>query len=73
MVKKKITNIKKMVYYSKVNKITIYEINILNGDSLDKESLANRLYYLSDLIPLSWLNLSLDSFKVNCKKLFFKM
>ena len=33
-------------------------------------SLANRLYYINDLIPLSWLNLIIDSFKVHCKKLF---
>ena len=30
-------------------------------------ALANRLYVLNGKIPLSWLNLSIDSFKVKCK------
>ena len=31
--------------------------------------LSNRLSVLNGLIPLSWLNVSLNTFKVNCKRL----
>ena len=33
-------------------------------------SLANRLYQINNTIPLSWLIMSVDMFKVNCKKQF---
>ena len=33
-------------------------------------SLTNRLAHINDHIPLTWLNMSLDTFKVHCKKLF---
>ena len=33
-------------------------------------SLANRLPVISNKIPLNWLNMSMDTFKVNCKKIF---
>ena len=32
--------------------------------------LANRLTVINNKIPLNWLNLSLDTYKVKCKKLF---
>ena len=32
-------------------------------------SVSNRLYLLNNKIPLEWLNLSLNTFKVKCKKL----
>ena len=32
--------------------------------------LANRLTVINNKIPLNWLNLSLNSYKINCKKLF---
>ena len=32
-------------------------------------SLSNRLHILNDLIPLDWLNMSIDTYKVHCKKL----
>ena len=32
--------------------------------------LCNRLHILNNKIPLNWLNLSIDSYKVNCKILF---
>ena len=32
-------------------------------------ALSNRFHCLNDLIPLSWLNMSMNTFKVNCKKL----
>ena len=35
-------------------------------------SLANRLTSINNKIPLSWLNLSLDTFKIRCKDAFIK-
>ena len=32
-------------------------------------AISNRFHCLNDLIPLSWLNMSMNTFKVNCKKL----
>ena len=32
--------------------------------------LANRLTIINNKIPLDWLNLSLETYKVKCKKLF---
>ena len=34
--------------------------------------LANRLTVINNKIPLDWLNLSLNTYKINCKKLFLK-
>ena len=31
---------------------------------------SNRFYYLNGIIKLNWLNLSMDSFKVKCKRIF---
>ena len=31
-------------------------------------SLANRLFVINNGIPLNWLNMSIDTFKVHCKK-----
>ena len=42
----------------------------IHNTKVGLNSLANRLYYINDLIPLSWLNLTIDSFEVHCKKLF---
>ena len=33
-------------------------------------ALANRLTLVNNKIPLNWLNLSVNSFKINCKKIF---
>ena len=33
-------------------------------------ALANRFFILNDKIPLEWFNMSMDTFKVNCKKRF---
>ena len=35
-----------------------------------KNSLANRLTILSNKIPLNWLNMSMDTYKVHCKRIF---
>ena len=40
-----------------------------NKTKVGLNSLANRLHSINNLIPLSWLNLSIESFKVKCKKL----
>jgi hypothetical protein len=32
---------------------------------------SNRLYVMNGKIPLDWLNLSLDSFKIKCKNNIF--
>ena len=34
--------------------------------------LGNRLTVINNKIPLDWLNLSLNTYKINCKKLFLK-
>ena len=41
-----------------------------NRKRVGLNALANRLHILNNRIPLSWLNLSLNSFKVHCKKEF---
>ena len=33
-------------------------------------SLTNRLTHIIDVIPLTWLNMSIDPYKVHCKKMF---
>ena len=41
-----------------------------NRTKVGLNSLSNRLHLINNLIPLEWLNLSVGSFKVNCKKMF---
>ena len=41
-----------------------------NRTRVGLNSLANRLHTNNGLIPLDWLNLSIETFKVRCKKLF---
>ena len=33
-------------------------------------SLANRLAFLNNEIPLEWLNMLIETFKIHCKKLY---
>ena len=40
-----------------------------NRTRVGLNSLANRLHILNGIIPLEWLNLSIETFKVRCKKL----
>ena len=40
-----------------------------NETKVGMNILSNRLYVLNGLIPLSWLNVTLNTFKVNCKRL----
>ena len=41
-----------------------------NNTKVGLNTLSNRLYVLNDLIPLDWLNMSKDTYKVHCKRLF---
>ena len=43
-----------------------------NKRKVGLNALANRVYILNNRIPLDWFNLSLDSFKVHCKKEFIQ-
>ena len=40
-----------------------------NRTKVGLNSLSNRLHTINNLIPLEWLNLTIGSYKVNCKKL----
>ena len=33
-------------------------------------SVSNRFYYPNGIIEINWLNLSMDSFKVKCNRIF---
>ena len=35
-------------------------------------SLANRLQVINNKIPLNWLNMSVDTYKIKCKEIFLK-
>ena len=41
----------------------------LNNMEVGINCLANRFYTLNGLIPLNWLNNTIETFKVKCKKL----
>ena len=41
-----------------------------NRTRVGLNSLANRLHAINGIIPLDWLNLSIETFKVRCKGLF---
>ena len=40
-----------------------------NRTKVGLNSLSNRLHLINNMIPLEWLNLSIESYKINCKKL----
>ena len=48
---------------------TNFKIHKGNTSKVGINALANRFHILNDLIPLSWLNLSRETFKVKCKAL----
>ena len=52
--------------------LTSRQINFISSKSnrtrVGLNALANRLYVLNNKIPLSWLNMSISTFKVHCKK-----
>ena len=49
---------------------TVFLISKTNKNKVGLNILANRLAVLNGLIPLTWLNASMDTFKIHCKKLF---
>ena len=49
---------------------TSFIIMKTNNTKVGKNILTNRLSILNGRIPLTWLNTTLDTFKVRCKKLF---
>ena len=42
-----------------------------NNTKVGLNALANRLHVLNGRIPLAWLNLSVNTYKVKCKALLF--
>ena len=49
-----------------------FSINMTNSKKVGMNALSNRLWYLNGKIDTDWLNLSFDTFKVNCKKLLLQ-
>jgi hypothetical protein len=45
----------------------------MHRPKIGANGLSNRPYVLNGKIPLDWLNLSLDSFNIKCKKIVFTM
>ena len=48
---------------------------IISKDNKTKvgiNSLTNPLFYINGLVPLEWMNLSINGYKVKCKELFLK-
>ena len=50
---------------------TTFKTNKSNRTKVGINSLVNRLHSINDKIPLDWLRLSMESFKLKCKELFF--
>ena len=48
---------------------TKFKIQKGNKSRVGLNALANRLHVLNDKIPLVWLNLSIDTYKIKCKAL----
>ena len=48
---------------------TTFKIMKNNNTRIGLNSLTNRLNLINDLIPLEWLNLSMETFEIKCKKL----
>ena len=46
--------------------------NKTNNYRIGMNALSNQLWYLNGKIKLDWLNLTINSFKIKCKKLFLK-
>ena len=49
---------------------TVFKTLKNNVFKIGMNSLTNRLTHINDIVPLSWLNMSIDTYKVHCKKLF---
>ena len=52
------------------NQITYFISSKSNKKKVGLNAMANRLYILNGRIPLEWLNLSIVSYKLKCKKEF---
>ena len=49
---------------------TLFISSKSNKKKVGLNAMANRLYILNGKIPLDWLNLTIDSYKVKCKNEF---
>ena len=49
---------------------TTFMANKNNRKKVGLNAIANRIYILNGRIPLSWFNMSIDTYKVHCKKEF---
>ena len=52
------------------NRQKYVQINDVSATKIGKNILSNRLGILYNQIDYDWLNLSLNYFKINCKKLY---
>ena len=52
------------------NRQKYVQINDVSKTKIGRNILSNRLGILNNQIDYDWLNLSLNSFKINCKKLY---
>ena len=41
-----------------------------NKKRIGLNALANRLFVVNNLIPLTWLNMTIETFKIHCKRKF---
>ena len=53
-----------------MNRSSLFSISQTNRLKVGNNILTNRLSLINGMIPLSWLNLSRDSFKIKCKEKF---
>ena len=49
-----------------------FEVRLNHRLRIGKNSLCNKLHDLNGKIPLDWLNLTIESFKIKCKEKFLK-
>ena len=54
-----------------ISRQTMFKTLKSNVFKVGMNSLTNRLTHINDFIPFTWLNMSIDTFKVHCQKLFF--
>ena len=48
---------------------TVFKTSKNNVFKVGMNPLTNRLTHINDTIPLTWFNMSVDTYKVHCKKL----
>ena len=49
--------------------VLIFKTVKTNNLRVGLNALSNRFHCLNDLIPLSWLNMPMNTYKVHCKRL----